>query len=252
MADPLHQFKIEKIYTIPPIEFMGMTLDISITNSVMAMMIAASLVFVFFMLATLRTSLIPGRVQIMAEGLFGLIDDMTDGIIGHDAVRFFPFVFTLFLFILGCNMVGMFNFFTATSQLAVTFTLACVTMAIVITVGFWKNGIGFFKLFMPSGVPAPILLILVPIEIIAFFMRPVTLALRLFGNMIGGHIVMKVFAGFSASLIGAGLLTIVGISAQLVIVGLTALEFLVAYLQALVFAVLTCVYLSDVLHVGDH
>jgi F-type H+-transporting ATPase subunit a len=253
MADPLHQFKIEKIVELPTFEVFGIAFNMSITNSVLAMMIAVGVTIMFFALSTAKTMVIPGRLQVMAEGIFGLIDEMTESIIGHDAKDYFPYVLTLFLFILGCNLVGMFTYFTATSQVAVTLILAALTMAIVIIVGFYKNGLGFFKLFMPSGVPWPILFILVPIEILAFLMRPVTLTLRLFGNMVGGHIVMKVFAGFivSAATIGLGGYAISFLSLTSV-VALTTLEFLVAYLQAFVFAVLTCVYLSDVIHIGHH
>ena len=147
----------------------------------------------------------------------------------------------------------MFTYFTATSQLAVTITLAALTIIIVIAVGFIRNGFGFFKMFAPSGVPWPILLVLVPIEVIAFVMRPITLSLRLFGNMVGGHIVMKVFAGFiiATATLGLGGYAIGALSMS-TIVALTTLEFLVAYLQAFIFAVLACVYLSDVVNIGHH
>jgi len=147
----------------------------------------------------------------------------------------------------------MFTYFTATSQIAVTCTLAAMTLTIVIAVGFIRNGLGFFKMFVPSGVPWYILLVLVPIEVIAFLMRPVTLTLRLFGNMLGGHIVTQVFASFiiSAAALGLGGYAI-GLLSMSTIVALTTLEFLVAYLQAFVFAVLTCVYLSDVVNIGHH
>ncbi|MBW8881560.1 MAG: F0F1 ATP synthase subunit A, partial [Asticcacaulis sp.] len=152
-----------------------------------------------------------------------------------------------------CNLVGMFTYFTATSQIAVTVTLAAMTILLVIGVGVFRNGLGFFKMFVPSGVPWYILIILVPIEVIAFLMRPVTLTLRLFGNMLGGHIVMKVFAGFiiTAAALGIGGYAI-GLVSLSTIVALTTLEFLVAYLQAFVFAVLTCVYLGDVVNIGHH
>jgi F-type H+-transporting ATPase subunit a len=175
------------------------------------------------------------------------------GIIGHEGRSFFPFVFTLFLFILVMNFLGLFLVFTATSQLAVTATLAAITILLVLGVGFARNGLGFFKLFVPSGVPWYILLVLVPIEVIAFIMRPVTLTLRLFGNMLGGHIVMKVFAGFVVTgLTLGGLGAAIGVLSMGTIVALTTLEFLVAYLQAFVFAVLACVYLSDVVNIGHH
>jgi F-type H+-transporting ATPase subunit a len=219
----------------------------------MAMIIAVGLTCLFFFLTTARASIIPGRGQVMAEGVFGLIDDMTDSIIGHDGKQFLPYVLTLFLFILSCNLLGMFTYFTATSQIAVTLTLAAMTILLVLAVGFIRNGLGFFKMFVPSGVPWPILIVLVPIEVLAFIMRPVTLTLRLFGNMLGGHIVMKVFAGFVVTgLTLGGLGALIGILSMGTIVALTTLEFLVAYLQAFVFAVLACVYLSDVVNIGHH
>jgi F-type H+-transporting ATPase subunit a len=253
MADPLHQFQIVKIVELPSFEVAGVPVDLSITNSVLAMLIAATCVIAFFALTTARAQIIPGRFQVMAEGLFGLIDDLAESIIGHEGRTFFPFVFTLFLFILSVNLVGMTTYFTATSQLAVTAALAVITILTVISVGVLRNGLGFFKLFVPSGVPFLILLILVPIEVISFLMRPITLTLRLFGNMVGGHIVMKVFAGFIVSLISLGVFGVAGAILPLIsVVALTTLEFLVAYLQAFVFAVLACVYLNDVVHIGDH
>ena len=250
---PLHQFQIETIYALPAFEIGGIRFDMSITNSVLAMMIAVGLTLVFFTLSTARAAVIPGRMQVMAEGIFGLIDDLTESIIGHDGRQFFPYVFTLFLFILSCNLVGMFTYFTATSQVAVTVTLAAMTILMVLAVGFIRHGLGFFKMFAPSGVPWYIMPVLVPIEVIAFLVRPVTLTLRLFGNMVGGHIVLKVFAGFilSAATIGfAGYA--IGFLSLGTMVALTTLEFLVAYLQAFVFAVLACVYISDVVNIGHH
>jgi F-type H+-transporting ATPase subunit a len=253
MADPLHQFQIQKVAELPSFTVGGVVVDMSITNSVLAMMIATGLTLLFFTLTTMRASIIPGRGQVMAEGLFKLIDDMADSIIGHDGKQFMPYVFTLFLFILSCNLLGMFTYFTATSQVAVTMTLAAMTILLVIGVGVIRNGLGFFKMFVPSGVPWYILLVLVPIEVIAFVMRPVTLTLRLFGNMLGGHIVMKVFAGFIVTTAAMGLGGwAIGFISLSTIVALTTLEFLVAYLQAFVFAVLTCVYLGDVVNIGHH
>ncbi|ESQ77518.1 F0F1 ATP synthase subunit A [Asticcacaulis sp. YBE204] len=253
MADPLHQFQIQKVVDLPVIDVAGVPVDLSITNSVLAMLIGVGSVILFFSLTTARASIIPGRFQVMAEGLFGLIDDLAESIIGHDGRAFFPFVFTLFLFILSCNLVGMTTYFTATSQLAVTAMLAILTIGTVIVVGILRNGLGFFKLFCPSGVPLLILPILIPIEIISFLMRPITLTLRLFGNMVGGHIVMKVFAGFIVALASAGVAGYLGGFVSLTaVVALTALEFLVAYLQAFVFAVLACVYLNDVVNLHHH
>lgn len=253
MADPMHQFQIQKVVDLPAVEVFGQTIDMSITNSVLAMLIAVGLTLLFFTLTTARAEIVPGRGQVMAEGLFTLIDNMVESIIGHDGRKFLPYVLTLFLFILGCNLVGMFTYFTATSQLAVTITLAVMTIGLVILYGLFRHGLGFFKLFLPSGVPWYLVPLIIPIEIISFFVRPITLALRLFGNMVGGHIVLKVFAGFVISLAGLGMGGMLGaIIPVSAIVALTTLEFLVAYLQAFVFAVLACVYLGDVVNIGHH
>jgi F-type H+-transporting ATPase subunit a len=253
MADPLHQFKIETVVPGPAFDVGGLHIDLSITNSVLAMMIAVGLTLLFFVLSTARASIIPGRMQVMAEGVFGLVDDLTDSIIGHDGRQFFPYVFTLFLFVLSCNLLGMFTYFTATSQVAVTGTLAAMTILLVIGVGVIRHGLGFFRMFLPSGVPWYLSWLIVIIEVISFLVRPVTLCLRLFGNMVGGHIVMKVFAGFIIALAALGIGGwIGGLLSLSTIVALTSLEFLVAYLQAFVFAVLACVYLSDVVNIGHH
>ena len=252
--DPLEQFKIVKAVTLPGFDIGGVHFDLSITNSVLAMMIVVGLTLFFFTVATWRASIIPGHFQVMAEGIFGLVDDLTESIIGHDGRQFFPYVFTLFLFILGCNLVGMFTYFTATSQIAVTMTLAIMTFALVIIVGFVRHGLGFFKMFLPSGVPFYLAPLIVLIEVISFLVRPVTLTLRLFGNMVGGHIVLKVFAGFilMAAAASVGMGVVIGALSLSTMVALTTLEFLVAYLQAFVFAVLACVYISDVVNIGHH
>ncbi len=259
MADPMHQFQINKVVDLPTVNLPGLgVVDLSITNSVVSMGMAAGLICVFFALAA-RQAVVPGRLQSVGEMLYSLVDDLAGSIIGHEGKVFFPFVFTLFSFILAMNFLGMFLVFTATSQLAVTVTLAMLTILTVVVVGFARNGFGFFKLFVPSGVPAFLLILMVPIEIISFLVRPVTLALRLFGNMIGGHVVLKIFAGFIISLgllaSGGGIASL-GILGSVVslgsVVALTALEFIVAFLQAFVFAALTCVYLNDVVNLHSH
>ena len=259
MADPMHQFQINKVVDLPTVNLPGLgVVDLSITNSVVSMGMAAGLICVFFALAA-RQAVVPGRLQSVGEMLYSLVDDLAGSIIGHEGKVFFPFVFTLFSFILAMNFLGMFLVFTATSQLAVTATLALLTILTVVVVGFARNGIGMYKLFVPSGVPWPLLFLMVPIEIISFLVRPVTLALRLFGNMIGGHVVLKIFAGFIISLgllaSGGGIASL-GYLGSLVslgsVVALTALEFIVAFLQAFVFAALTCVYLNDVVNLDSH
>ena len=254
MASPMEQFEIHKGLQLPTVELPGgLLVDLSLNNSILAMLIAAGLVVAFFAVATSRAAVVPGRMQLMAEGLFSYIDDMAHGIIGHESRKFFPYVFTIFLFVLSMNMLGLFLAFTATSQLAVTAALAVMTFLIVLVVGFIRNGANMYKLFVPSGVPWYMLFLVTPIEIISFFLRPVTLALRLFGNMLGGHVALKVFAGFIPALAGLGAVGVIGAVLPLVgVVALTSLEFLVAFLQAFVFAVLTCVYLNDVVNLGDH
>ena len=180
-------------------------------------------------------------------------DNMTDSILGHDGRKYFPFVFTIFLFILAMNVLGMFLSFTATSQLAITATFALLTFGLVLVVGFARNGLGFFALFWPTGAPLVMRPVVGLIEFFSFMLRPITLMLRLFGNMMGGHIALKVFAGFVATAVigaaGAAGFFIAPLSLGMT-VGLTALEFLVAFLQAFVFAVLTCIYLNDVVNLG--
>ena len=254
MADPMHQFQISKVVDLPAVTVPGLgVVDLSITNSTLAMMVAAVLITLFFTAVTAKPKLVPGRLQVVGEGAFAFIDDLATSIMGEQGRAFFPFILTLFVFILALNLLGMFTVFTATSQVAVTATFAMLTILLVIGVGFAKNGIKFFKLFAPTGVPWYLLLLVSPIEFISFLLRPVSLALRLFGNMLGGHVAMKVFAGFVVTLGGIGLVGIPGaVLAMGGVVALTALEFLVAFLQAFVFAVLTTVYLNDVVHLDQH
>jgi F-type H+-transporting ATPase subunit a len=260
MADPMHQFQVQKIMDLPDfsLPLVG-RVDMAVTNATVAMAISFGLVVLFFALSTARVAVVPGRMQVIGESVFGFIDDLAVSIIGHEGRKFFPYVFTVFTFILAMNLLGLFLVFGPTAQLAVTATLGVMTIALVIIVGIAKNGLAFFKLFVPSGVPWYLLILVVPIEVISFALRPATLALRLFGNMLGGHVALKVFAGFVVSLGalaaggGIGLLGIPGAALALGgVVALTALEFLVAFLQAFVFAVLACVYLNDAVHAGHH
>jgi F-type H+-transporting ATPase subunit a len=259
VADPIHQFQIVKV-----VDFGDVTLpvvgvvDLAITNSHIAMTIAFAAIVLFLTLVTSKATVVPGRLQTVGEGLFGLIDNLTDSIIGHDGRKYFPFVFTIFTLILAMNLLGMALAFTATSQLAITATFAIITFGLVLIIGFAKNGPKFFLLFWPMGAPLVMRPIVGFIEFFSFMLRPVTLALRLFGNMLGGHVALKVFAGFVVTLGamaaggGLGLLGIPGAALSMtMVVGLTALEFLVAFLQAFVFAVLTCIYLNDVVNLGD-
>lgn len=255
MADPLHQFQVQKIVDLPDVTLPVLgTVDLAITNSHLAMTIAFVAVVGFLHLVTSGAKVVPGRAQAAGETLFGMIDNLTDSIIGHDGKKYFPFVFAVFTFILGMNLLGMFLSFTATSQLAVTGTFAIITFGLVLFIGFAKNGLGFFKLFWPMGAPIVLRPVVGFIEFISFMLRPFTLMLRLFGNMLGGHVALKVFAGFVATAVvgGAGWLgLLIAPMSMFMTVALTALEFLVAFLQAFVFAVLTCIYLNDVVNL-DH
>ena len=198
-------------------------------------------------------------MQAAGETLFGMVDNLTSSIIGHEGKRYFPFAFTIFMLVLSMNLLGMFLTFTATSQLAVTLTLGLIAFLTVVVVGFVKNGLGFFKLFWPSGAPLALRPVVGLIEFVSFLLRPATLALRLFGNMLGGHVALKIFAQFVVQLGAVALATggiayaFMGVAALSLgmTVAMTALEFLVAFLQAFVFTVLTCIYLNDVVNL-DH
>jgi F-type H+-transporting ATPase subunit a len=221
------------------------------------MTIAFLMVVGFLTLVTSNMKVVPGRTQAAGEQLFSMIDNLGETIIGHEGKALFPFVFTVFSFILALNLLGLFATFAVTSQLAITATFALLTIGLVLIIGFAKHGLGMYKLFVPSGVPIAILPLIVLIEFVSFLLRPFTLALRLFGNMLGGHVALKVFAGFIVALGalaaggGLGWLGIPGAALPFaMVVSLTALEFLVAFLQAFVFAVLTCIYLNDVVNLG--
>jgi len=257
-ADPIEQFKIEKLVDFGTVNLpvFGKS-DLAFTNSHLAMTIAFVMVVGFLTLATSKMQVVPGRWQIVGETLFGMIDNLAESIIGHGGKKYFPFVFTVFMFILAMNVLGLMLTFTVTSQLAITATFGLITIGLVLIIGFAKHGLGFFKLFVPSGVPIVLLPVIVLIEFVSFLLRPVTLALRLFGNMLGGHVALKVFAGFVVALGamaaagGVSLLGVPGAALSLsMVVALTALECLVAFLQAFVFAVLTCIYLNDVVNLG--
>ncbi|MDI7861512.1 F0F1 ATP synthase subunit A [Rhizobiaceae bacterium n13] len=247
--DPTHQFLIQKIV---PIEIGG--IDFSFTNASLFMVatVAAASAFLYF--STTSRGLIPTRSQSVAEMSYEFIASMLREGAGSQGMKFFPMVFSLFMFVLTANMLGMFPyFFTVTSQIIVTFALALFVIGTVLVYGFYKHGLGFLNLFVPHGVPGALLPLVVTIEIISFLSRPISLSVRLFANMLAGHITLKVFAGFVASLGSLGALGIGGAILPLIMtVALTGLEFLVAFLQAYVFAVLTCMYLNDAVHPGGH
>ncbi|WP_300376442.1 F0F1 ATP synthase subunit A [Henriciella sp.] len=246
IADPMHQFEVKKLIEIGPIG----GLDLSFTNASFYMLLGCVLIVAFFGMAASRGKLVPSRMQSVAEIGYGFVADMVRGAAGEEGLKFFPFVFTLFFFVFFANMIGMIPYaFTTTSHLIITGALALLVIGIVIAYGFYKNGLKFLKLFAPAGAPWPIYILLIPIEVISFIARPVTLALRLFANMLAGHIMLKLFAGFAVTLatLGGAYIVIAPLAFAMG-VALNALEFLVAGLQAYVFAILTCVYLNDALH----
>ncbi|MGC2200905.1 MAG: F0F1 ATP synthase subunit A [Stellaceae bacterium] len=235
---PLEQFTIARIIPI----HIG-ALDLSYTNAALMMTAAVALVTALTVLATRRASLVPGRWQSVAEMLYEFVGDMVDTNIGQGGRQFFPFIFALFTFILFANLLGMIPYsYTTMSQIIVTFALAAVVFILVTTIGMIRHGFHFLSLFVPSGVPKVLLLILVPIELLSYCIRPFTLSIRLFANMLAGHTMLAIFGGFAASL---GVLALFPTAINVLLV---ALEFLVAVLQAYVFAILTCLYLGEAIH----
>ena len=246
MPDPIHQFEL---HPIVPIKIFGW--DVSFTNSSLFMLASVVLITAFFMVSMRSRSLVPGRMQPMAEVTHEFVAGMLRDSTGSAGMKYFPFVFTIFMFVFTCNMVGMIpGFFTVTSHIIVTAALAALVFLTVIIVGFAKHGIRFLKLFVPEGVPIAILPLVVLIEVISFLSRPVSHSVRLFANMLAGHITLKVFGGFVVMLLGAGTFAALSPLPLLMAIALTALEVLVAFLQAYVFAMLTCMYLNDALHPG--
>lgn len=245
--EPIHQFKITEYF---PIADIGGA-HIGFTNSALFMLITVVLCVGFLVFASQRRAIVPGRWQLMAEMSYEFVANMVRTTAGTEGMRFFPMVFSLFMFILIANLLGMFPyFFTVTSHIIVTAMMALLVFFTVIIYGFYKNGAGFLKLFVPSGIPIYILPLVVLIEVISFLSRPLSHSLRLFGNILAGHIVLKVFGGMVVALLAAGAWGLVSIAPFAMAVALTGLEFLVAALQAFVFAVLTCVYLHDAIHPG--
>jgi F-type H+-transporting ATPase subunit a len=246
-VDPIHQFHINKLI---PLEIGGY--DISFTNSALFMVATVVLASAFLYFSTSGRALVPSRLQSVGEMSYEFVASMLRDSAGSHAMKFFPLVFSLFMFVLTANLLGLFPyFFTITSHIIVTFALAALVIGTVVVYGFYRHGFGFLKLFVPSGVPLALLFIVVPIEIISFLSRPISLSVRLFANMLAGHITLKVFAGFMVSLTSLGAFGIVGAVLPLTMaVAITALEILVAFLQAYVFAMLTCMYLSDAVHGG--
>lgn len=251
--DPIHQFVIEDIFTFGTFGgdgTAGSGVTIAFTNSALFMVLTTVTIVGYLLLSTAGRSIVPNRWQAVSEMAYEFVANMVRGGAGTEGMKFFPLVFSLFMFIFVGNMFGMFPyFFTFTSHIIVTFALAMLVMTLVVVYGFWRNGPKFLKLFVPAGVPGYVLPIVVPIEIISFLSRPISLSVRLFANMLAGHITLKVFTGFIVTLSSLGFVGIVGSILPLFMgVAITVLEFLVSALQAYVFAVLTTMYLNDAIH----
>jgi F-type H+-transporting ATPase subunit a len=248
MGDPIHQFEIKKLFSM----FQVGTHEIAFTNSAAFMLAALVIIAALMLIPTRHRSLVPGRMQSVAELSYEFVADTIRSSAGTDGMRFFPLVFSLFMFVLVVNLLGLLPYaFTVTSHIIVTVALALLVFFTVIVYGFYKHGLHFLKLFVPSGIPIYILPLVSAIEVMSFLSRPISHSVRLFANMLAGHITLKVFAGFITMLGAAGVLGWFGAVLPLgLVIALSALELLVAALQAYVFAILTCIYLNDALHPG--
>ncbi len=247
-ADPIHQFQIANLFTIGRIG----SVEIAFTNSALFMLIALVGIALLLLGTTRRRALVPGRLQSLAEISYEFVADMIRTASGPEAMKFFPLVFSLFMFILVANVMGLIpGAFTVTSHIVVTAALALLVFLTVVIVGFRRNGLHFFRMFVPGGVPVYILPLVVLLEVFSFLIRPISHSVRLFANMLAGHITLKVFGAFVTMLGAIGVAGWLGAVLPLfMVVALTALELLVAFLQAYVFAILTCIYLNDALHPG--
>jgi F-type H+-transporting ATPase subunit a len=245
-VDPIHQFGIVNLVDLG--EVAGVPL--AFTNSALFMAVAVLLISGLLILGTSRRAMVPGRIQSMAEISYEFVANMLRESAGHEGMKFFPFVFSLFMFVLFLNVLGLVPyFFTVTSHIVITGALAALVILTVIVYGFYRNGFRFLKLFVPPGVPGYLLPLVVAIEILSFLSRPLSLSVRLFANMLAGHITLKVFASFIIMLSAFGFAGWIGaILPFAMTVALTALEVLVAFLQAYVFAILTSLYLNDAIH----
>ena len=244
-----------EVVPIVPLEVGG--IDISFTNASLWMCIVVGAVALFMTLGSSSRALVPSRMQSLAELSYTFIADMIRSAAGTEGLKFFPFIFTLFMFVLFANLIGLLppigiHPFTVTSHIIVTFALALFVFLMVIVIGFWRHGLHFLTLFAPK-VPWPMLILLIPIELVSFLSRPISLSVRLFANMLAGHTMLFVFGTFVVGLASAGgALSVLSIAPLIAITAVSALEFLIAFLQAYVFAILTCIYLNDALHLHDH
>src|ERR1700760_1304563 len=249
MIDPIEQFSIHKLFTIGHIGHQ----EIAFTNSTAYMLGSVALISLLMIGGVAGRQLVPGRIQSIAEISYEFVANTIRSTAGKEGMKFFPLVFSLFMFIAVSNIIGVIPYnFTVASHLIVTAVLAILVFLTLFVYGFYKNGLKFFKLFVPSGIPIAILPLVVFIEVFSFFLRPVSHSVRLFANMLAGHIALKVFASF-IPLLAAGLGVIGWVGGVLplgMVIALTALELLVAFLQAYVFTILTCIYLNDAIHPG--
>jgi F-type H+-transporting ATPase subunit a len=246
--DPIHQFQITNIFTFGRIG----GAEIAFTNSALFMLIALGVIALLTIGATSSRAMVPGRMQTLAEVSYEFIAGTLRNTAGTEGMKFFPLVFTLFMFILTVNLIGLIPYsFTVTSHIIITASLALLVFFTVIIYGIWQHGLHFFKLFVPSGIPVWMMPVIVIIELLSFLSRPISHSVRLFANMLAGHITLKLVAGFVVMLGGIGMVGWVGAIAPLTLtIALTALELLVACLQAYVFTILTCIYLNDAIHPG--
>jgi F-type H+-transporting ATPase subunit a len=246
--DPIHQFQITNLLTLGHIGGH----EIAFTNSALFMLIAIAVIAALTIGATSSRALVPGRMQSVAEMSYEFVADTLRSSAGNEGMKFFPLVFSLFMFIVTVNVIGIIPYtFTVTSHIIITVSLALLVFLTVVIYGFYKHGLHFFNLFVPSGIPIYILPLVTFIEVLSFLSRPVSHSVRLFANMLAGHITLKVFGGFVVMLGGLGFLGSLGAILPLgMTVALTALELLVAFLQAYVFAILTCIYINDAIHPG--
>ncbi|MEM7679990.1 MAG: F0F1 ATP synthase subunit A [Pseudomonadota bacterium] len=244
MADPIHQFVITPII---PFEVSG--LDLSFTNSSLWMMIGAFLASSFLMISSQKQAMVPGRIQVLSEMLYEFVANMIRENTGSGGKVYFPFIFTLFIVVLMGNVLGLIPYsFTYTSHIIVTLAMAMMVFLAVTIFGFMNHGTKFLSLFAPSGVPLALQFLIIPIEVLSFLIRPVTLSVRLFANMVAGHLMLKVFAGFSTMMLGLGIGGLLaGLIPMFFNVAIYALELLVALLQAYIFAILSSIYLKDTL-----
>jgi F-type H+-transporting ATPase subunit a len=249
--DPMHQFTVEPLVPLHIGKY-----DISFTTSSLWLLVALAVIFGFMALG-MRRELVPGRWQVAVEGITGFVDDMVRVNIGPEGKKYVPYIFSLFMFILVSNLLGLLplgvipglHSFTTTSHFSITGVLAILSFSIVLIVGFWRHKLHFFSLFVPHGTPAVMVPLIAAIEFISFMVRPFSLGLRLFVAMIAGHILMEVFGSFIVSGLNGGPLGIgVGVLSFLFIVGVAALELLVCAIQAYVFALLTTLYLNDAIN----